>query len=233
MRAERIAELLAPFLREGHQQLEAENLEKVATYIDILLRWNARINLTAIRDPEEMVTRHFGESFFLADHLFPCARHDRKDNINSAVPASQPNEDHPCHLADLGSGPGFPGIPIKIWAPQVFVTLIESNHKKATFLREIVRGLGLTRVNVENVRGETLSSASFDVVTFRAVERFKEALTIGTRLVRPSGRIALLISSSQASEACSRYANFAWSPTEPIPGSKERVVLIGIREPET
>jgi 16S rRNA (guanine527-N7)-methyltransferase len=233
MRIERIAELLAPFLgRECRKQLKAEDLEKVAMYIDMLLRWNAHINLTAIRDPEEIVTRHFGESIFLGRHLFPEASLALRENEGSSGSASPLTEDTACHLADLGSGAGFPGIPIKIWQPQISATLIESNHKKAAFLREIVRTLGIIDVNVENARGETLAEEAFDVVTFRAVERFKEALSVATRLVRPRGRIAMLISSSQAAAVCANCGNFAWRAPEPIPLSKHRVILIGRREPE-
>jgi 16S rRNA (guanine527-N7)-methyltransferase len=235
MGAERIAELLEPFLSgEGHDRLSAEDFDHISMYIDMLLRWNARINLTAIRDPEEIVTRHFGESFFLAGHLFPDAQRNVRHNARREEHdrnVLSPSSSHPpkCHLADLGSGAGFPGIPIKIWEPNVSVALIESNHKKATFLREIVRTLGLGDVNVENVRGETLPKEAFDVVTFRAVERFKEALAIATRLVRPRGRIAMLVSSSQSSEVCANYTSFAWGAAEPVPLSNQRVVLIGRR----
>jgi 16S rRNA (guanine527-N7)-methyltransferase len=233
MRAERIAELLAPFLSQNaYDQFKTEDLDRISMYIDILLRWNARINLTAIRDPEEIVTRHFGESFFLARHLFPEASLAPQDNEGSSGSASPLSEDTACHLADLGSGAGFPGIPIKIWRPQVSATLIESNHKKAAFLREIVRTLGLSDVRVENVRGETLAEEAFDVVTFRAVERFEEALAVAARLVRPRGRIAMLVSSSQASAGCTVDSNFTWGGPEPIPLSKHRVTLIGRREPE-
>jgi 16S rRNA (guanine527-N7)-methyltransferase len=227
MRAERITELLEPFLdREGHEQLTDQDLERISMYIEILLRWNAKINLTAIREPEEIVTRHFGESFFLARQLFPGAQRGRQDGSgpSSTIPEAKETA---CRLADLGSGAGFPGIPIAIWNPALSVTLIEANHKKATFLREVVRNLGLTHVSVENVRGETLAPEAFDVVTLRAVERFKEAFAVVTRLMRPSGRLALLISASQAADVRVHYADFAWSPDEPIPLSRQRVALIG------
>ena len=76
MHPARIAELLQPFLQQNDQRLTANNAlyQDISTYIDILHRWNARINLTAIRNPEEIVTRHFGESLFAARHLFPTAQ---------------------------------------------------------------------------------------------------------------------------------------------------------------
>jgi 16S rRNA (guanine527-N7)-methyltransferase len=232
MRAERIAELLEPFLGEGgREQFEAGDLEHISMYMDILLRWNARVNLTAIRDPEQIVTRHFGESLFLARHLFPRIHHERQHRDD--LPPSRPGQTGrgAGRLADLGSGAGFPGIPIKMWAPNMSVTLIEANHKKATFLREVVRHLELPDIQVENTRGETLVPATFDVVTLRAVERFSEALVVAHRLVRPNGRVALMISSQQVAAALSSPANFDWPTPERVPRSNSRLVLVGKREP--
>src|ERR1700693_1099183 len=143
--------------REQSPELSAAQLQGISTYIDILLRWNARINLTAVREPEAIVTRHFGESLFAARHLFP-----QSSSVSSVVKAFE-------SVADVGSGAGFPGLPIKLWAPHLSLTLIESNHKKAAFLREITRALRLTDVNIQNMRVENLTGDSFDVVTLRAV----------------------------------------------------------------
>ena len=100
------------------------------------MKWNARVNLTAIRDPEEMVQRHFGESFFAA-----------KDALAQGRIAS---------VIDVGSGAGFPGVPFAMLAPEVQVTLIESNQKKVTFLRELVFSLDLKNVKVFSGRAEAL-----------------------------------------------------------------------------
>src|SRR5246127_1193708 len=176
MKPDRTAELLEPSLAPSTRPFErchsearsaeesavltAAQLQSISTYIDILQRWNARINLTAIRNEEEIVTRHFGESLFAARHLFPKVypvspvvndldfdfANDQRLTTNDRV-------------ADLGSGAGFPGIPIKLWAPQISLTLIESNQKKATFLREIARALTLTDINIQNARAETLAGS--------------------------------------------------------------------------
>ena len=144
MEPARIAELLQPFLGSANdQRLTTNDLQNISTYIDLLLRWNARINLTAIRNEEEMVTRHFGESLFAARHLFP----PQTAQCRRERPRS-------CTLIDVGSGAGFPGLPIKIWAPHIHLTLIESNQKKATFLREVTRSLTLTNINVFAGRAE-------------------------------------------------------------------------------
>ena len=204
----RIAALLQPFLAAP---LAPDQLSHISTYIDLLLRWNARINLTAVRDVEHIVTRHFGESLFAARHLFP----------GDPSPAAD--------YADLGSGAGFPGVPVKIWAPQLKVTLIESNHKKATFLREVIRTLALKEVNVFSGRGEDFPAASAGVVTLRAVERFEKALAVAVKLVRPGGRLALLIGTSQAGRARQSAPALAWQAPIPIPFSAARILLIAAK----
>jgi 16S rRNA (guanine527-N7)-methyltransferase len=129
-------------------------------------------------------------------------------------------------VADLGSGAGFPGIPIKLWAPDIALTLIESNQKKATFLREVTRALRFTDVNIKNLRAETISTASFDVVTLRAVERFAKAVPVGMSLVADRGRLALLISSAQLPAAYATVPAQSWEEPLPIPQSDSRVLLI-------
>ncbi|MGB2602728.1 MAG: 16S rRNA (guanine(527)-N(7))-methyltransferase RsmG, partial [Candidatus Sulfotelmatobacter sp.] len=200
--------------------------QNISTYIDILLRWNARINLTAIRNEEEMVTRHFGESLFVARHLFPDAARQGKTENNSSASSACSAVQGFVRLADLGSGAGFPGRPIKLWAPDIALTLIESNHKKATFLREVVRALALTEIDILNVRAETVTR-TFDVVTFRAVEGFADALRAAHILLAPAGRLACLISSSQLPTAQSALPDINWHAPIPIPNSQSRQLLVG------
>src|SRR5215471_15392056 len=183
MEPARIAKLLEPYLGSASDHRPTvEDLADISTYIDMLKRWNARINLTAIRNEEEIVTRHFGESLFVGRRLFPLC---------SSVPPVVKGVE----VADIGSGAGFPGIPIKLWAPEISLTLIESNHKKATFLREVARALTLTDINIKNARAESLTSKRFDVVTLRAVEHFEETLPIAANVLNPNGRLSLLIGS--------------------------------------
>jgi 16S rRNA (guanine527-N7)-methyltransferase len=134
-------------------------------------------------------------------------------------------------VADLGSGAGFPGVPIKIWAPIVTLTLIESNQKKATFLRELTRALTLTNINIQNARAETLPPSTFDVVTLRAVERLPKVLPVAVTLLAPNGRLALLISSSQLESTRSTLPNLTWDLPIPIPNSQSRTLLVGQAEP--
>jgi 16S rRNA (guanine527-N7)-methyltransferase len=215
MHTTRIAELLQPFLGSADgQRLATNDLQNISTYIDLLLRWNARINLTAIRNEEDIVIRHFGEALFAARHLFPECRRE-----------------HPrsCTLVDVGSGAGFPGLPIKVWATHIHLTLIESNQKKATFLREVIRALTLTDINVFPGRAEAYPNPPADVVTLRAVERFDTTLPIAARLVTPKGRLALLISQAQLAPIHDLAPNFVWSNPIKIPLSSSRCLAVGVK----
>lgn len=216
MQAQRIAELLGPFLEAPP---EAGLLQNVSAYIHLLVRWNARVNLTAVRQPEQIVTRHFGESLFAARHLFP---HMETDTLVSPRESSSP-----ARVADVGSGAGFPGLPIKLWAPDTHITLIESNHKKVAFLREVVRGLALTGADVFAGRAQEFPPAACDVVTLRAVERFEAGLPAAARLVAPGGRLALLIGQAQAAPLPALLPQFAWQHPLPIPLSAARTLVIG------
>ena len=242
MEPARIAELLQPFLtaplKPRHSESEesavltSEQLKYISTYIDLLLRWNARINLTAVRQPEEIVTRHFGESLFAARHLFPTETTwdggAALSEIEGAVRAEQ-RSDH-TRLIDVGSGAGFPGIPIKMWAPDIDLTLIESNQKRATFLREVSRTLTLMNVDVFAGRAEDYRNSLAEVVTLRAVERFENALPIAASLVVPGGRLALLISEAQLARARDLTPSFAWPAPLPVPLSSRRILAIAVRE---
>jgi len=215
----RIAALLEPFLEPA---LPLSTLDQISTYIDLLLRWNARINLTGIRRPEEIVTRHFGESFFLARHLFPKSGTDHRPLTT----------DHrPPRVLDIGSGAGFPALPLKLWAPHIYLTLVESNHKKAAFLSEVARALTLTNITVITDRAEALAARPdfprTEVVTLRAVEHFNTVLPQAVTLLAPHATLALLIGATQIPHLTT-LSTMKWQPPIPIPQSNTRVLSIGI-----
>jgi 16S rRNA (guanine527-N7)-methyltransferase len=205
-REDRIAELLVPFL-EG-SALSTAQLERLSAYLDLLVKWNSKINLTAVRNSDEIVTRHFGESLFAARQLFP-------EPIAESV-------------IDVGSGAGFPGIPMKIWNESAVLLLIESSQKKAVFLREVVRMLGLDRVSIETARAEK-AAVRAELVTLRAVERFDQILKTAHGLLKTSGRLALLIGESQLKAANSALPDLDWQSPVPIPLSQNRTLLVGTR----
>jgi 16S rRNA (guanine527-N7)-methyltransferase len=209
MHSIRIAELLRPFTREDEPSPAL--VEDLSSYLDLLLKWNARVNLTAIRAPEQIVTRHFGESLFAAQLLF---RNDGECSLT---------------VADVGSGAGFPGIPLKLWAPQVQLTLIESQNKKATFLREVIRTLTLEQAEVFIGRAEEWGQLA-DVVTMRAVEKFERSLPVAAGLVAPGGRLGLLIGAGQF-DAARQVVGDGWRWHDPvaIPQSEDRVVAVANR----
>jgi len=202
----RILDLLSPFL--GELRLADVQREQISNYLDLLLKWNSKTNLTAIRDPEEIMRRHFGESLFVGRMLYP--------NAESSAET----------LIDFGSGAGFPGIPIKILVPALPVTLIESQSKKATFLREVTRSLGLKEIQVHVGRAEE-SGLKAKTVTMRAVEKFDQSLPVAASIVEPGGRLALLIGAAQAEKAKSLAPLIPWSEAVRIPGSEQRVLLVG------
>jgi|SRR5579884_3914992 len=220
MHTDQIASLLKPFIKAP---LSAHQLAMVSAYLDLLLRWNERINLTAVRRPEEIVDRHFGESFFLAQHLFGPEWNGR--------------------LVDVGSGAGFPGVPIAIYASAAQVTLVESNNKKATFLRELTRTLKTQNVAVYAGRAEEFPGGTTapDVVTLRAVEKFEAAVPVAASLVQRKAplmpadgssppkarRLALLIGAAQEESAKRLAPGFSWESPIATPRSTNRIVLVG------
>ena len=161
-----IADLLIPYLPDAPAGL----LSQLSIYLDLLLKWNARTNLTAIRDPQEIVRRHFGESLFAARHL-------DSDTLT---------------LLDFGSGAGFPGLPIALFRPDIRVTLAESQNKKATFLREAVRTLNLG-TEVWPGRVESMpADRRFHTVALRAVDNMEAALPFAQARIASGGRLVLL-----------------------------------------
>jgi 16S rRNA (guanine527-N7)-methyltransferase len=158
------AELAAGLATLG---LDAALADPLLAYLALLDRWNRTYNLTAIRDPRAMVALH------LLDSL-----------------AMQPFVRDIGNLADLGSGAGLPGIPLAIAEPALQVTLVESNGKKARFLREAVRTLGLGNARVAESRAEALAQpGAFDAITARAMATLADLLAAGAHLLRPGGRL--------------------------------------------
>lgn len=210
MEIERIRQLLQPFFED--EEASDSLLQLVARYLDLLLKWNARMNLTAVRDPEHIVIRHFGESFFAARKLI-----GREESLR---------------LVDVGSGPGFPGVPIKMLRPQTEVRLVEAQSKKASFLREVIRDLALDAISVVNERAENMvGKCNADVVTFRAVERFDSVLPVAAKLLGEKGRLAVLIGADQLGVA-RKVLPGKWEEAARIPLSSHRVLATWVRSEE-
>jgi 16S rRNA (guanine527-N7)-methyltransferase len=197
-----IVEILRPFV-----ELSSEKLAQTSAYLDLLLKWNAKVNLTAVREAEAIVARHFGESFFAAEKL-----------------ALRPGNT----VIDVGSGAGFPGLPLAMSAAAVQVTLIEANGKKAAFLNEVIAALQLRNAKVFSRRAETYPDQA-DVVTMRAVEKFDKVLPVALKMARDGGRIALMIGASQVGTARALAGGVRWEDPVPVPGGHSRVLAVGTK----
>jgi 16S rRNA (guanine527-N7)-methyltransferase len=185
--------------------LPAQAYTSLAKYVDLLERWGARINLTAIRDRETLIRLHLGECLRCAQTLPSTA----------------------ASVLDLGSGAGLPGIPIQIARPKLSVTLAESRIRKAAFLREAIRTLELERASVFCGRAEDIPvNQRFDVVTLRATERISQAIEIASTRLVANGLCVVLTTESAATSIYAANRNLKWK-AEPIPGTRERILLSG------
>jgi 16S rRNA (guanine527-N7)-methyltransferase len=190
-----LAEVFGPFGR-----LSGDQVAELSRHYGLLVRWNKTVNLTSVSGLEETVVRHYCESLFLGLQL----------------PAASVS------VLDVGSGAGFPGIPMAILRPDCRFTLAESHQRKAVFLREATRHLA--RVRVAAGRAEELGE-TFDWVVSRAV---KWSGVVGLSATRRAGALGLLLGRDDAEEVLNKD-EFAWLPAIPLPWGKRRVVMIGHR----
>ena len=160
---------------DGAQDLEihvdSDKVEKFTTHAMELAKWNRKMNLTAITDPVEVAVKHF------LDSIAP----------DSMIPSNT-------SLLDIGSGGGFPGIPLKILNPSLSVTLIDASRKKVSFLKHIIRILGLENIEALHVRSEEFSKqavfvASFNVIISRALSSTPEFFLMALPLLDKNGII--------------------------------------------
>jgi len=182
---------------------------QIQQYTSILLAWNEKINLTAIRDPLEILSRHFCECMYAA----------------SMVPVEDGR------LADVGSGAGFPGLPLKIIRPELNVILIESNVKKATFLAEVIRDLGLVGARVLVSRYEELGEevAPLDFVCSRALGEFAPFLEWAHSEKVAAKQVILWIGARDLPEI-QKIQSWDWREPISVPHSLRRLLLVGTRK---
>ena len=201
MAANTLNDLLAA---TDHPPLAPAQSEQFAAYLALLQKWNAKTNLTAIRDEEGILSRHFLESILCAANLPPGLQ----------------------TLLDFGSGAGFPGIPIALMRPEIEVTLAESQNKKAAFLREAVRTLHLT-TKVHSARAEELKQ-KFDCVTLRAVDNMAAAIPAAIQLIAPNGWLAVLTTRSEAGavqQIANPFGEFHWPTPIPLRSGTDHMLL--------
>lgn len=153
--------------------LTKDQIKKLADYIDLLVKWNKAYNLTAIRDPEEMVVKHLLDSLAIVPHI------DRSP------------------LLDVGTGPGLPGIPLAITRPELDITLLDSNGKKTRFLTQAKVSLGLDNVTVIHGRVEQAikdqkTDKRFQIVTSRAFASLSDMVTLARETLAEDGHFVAM-----------------------------------------
>ncbi|MHB8609769.1 MAG: 16S rRNA (guanine(527)-N(7))-methyltransferase RsmG [Candidatus Acidiferrales bacterium] len=203
------AETIRRASSEFQLDVNEQQIVYIQQYMKILLTWNEKINLTSIRDPLEILYRHFCESMYAA----------------VAIPVENGR------LADVGSGAGFPGIPLKIMRPGLQTFLIESNMKKATFLAEVLRNIELPNTNVLVSRYEELGEevAPLDYVCSRAVGEFEPFLAWAASERIAAKQVILWIGGRDLDQA-RRGADWEWREPIPVPHSLRRYLLVGTRK---
>ena len=193
-------------------EVDDKQVRQIQRFMKILMHWNEKLNLTAIRDPLEILHRHFCESMFAA----------------SAVPIEFGR------LADIGTGAGFPGIPMKIFRPDLELFLVESNIKKGTFLAEVLRELELTNSRVLISRYEELGEelAPLEYVCARAVGDYGAFLKWAASAQLSASRLVLWVGGRDLEEI-QKSAQWDWREPIAVPQSLRRYILVGTKKVET
>lgn len=182
--------------------------EQIRAYIELLLRWNKRISLTSIESPEEIVRSHFAESLLGIKTLGEMRG----------------------RLADVGTGAGFPGIPLRLYLEELQLTLIEPNAKKCVFLAEAIRTLELPGVEIIQRRYEDVrkQEPGFDFVTARALGQFTEFLEWAGTVLESQGHVMVWTGPDGEGEL-KRAKLWKWETSYVIPRSKHRLIVVGTR----
>jgi 16S rRNA (guanine527-N7)-methyltransferase len=199
-------ETIRKAMSEFQITLNDQQIVSIQQYMGTLLRWNEKLNLTAIRDPLEILYRHFCESMYAGVIV---------NNVK-------------CRIADIGTGPGFPGIPLKILRPEIELFLVESNIKKGTFLAELVRELELASTRVLISRYEELGEelAPLDFVCSRALGEFGPFLEWAVSDQVTASRVLLWIGGRDLDEV-RKLPQWEWEEPIAVPHSLRRFLLVG------
>lgn len=205
---DQIRRLLAPF----DLALNGAQFGQLTHYLELLVRWNSKINLTAIESEADCVTRHFGESLCLARH--------------AALNGS---------LFDIGSGAGFPGLALKIAFPELHVTLLEPVAKKRAFLKEVSRACKMDDVEVRSERLEDFTEAvaggeieRYECATARAVGDLENLVPQAVKCLKADGRLYLWITRRQSETALRTGGqSVVWEPPIPLPLTRNGLICIG------
>ncbi len=168
MSAESLRQQLEQGCRELDLPLDTEQQQQLLDYVDLLHKWNKVYNLTSVRDPAQMLSRHIIDSLSILPYL------------------DAPN------LLDVGTGGGLPGIPAAIVQPECAITLLDSNAKKTRFLQQVKAELGLSNVTVVHGRVEQVSLPKFAIITARAFASVDDIIRLAGQHCDQGGRLVLM-----------------------------------------
>ena len=182
-------------------------VEKLSLYLELLLRWNPKVNLTGLKDPRTIVRRLFAESLYAANLI------ELKG-----------------WLVDVGSGAGFPGLALKLATPDLRVTLVEARQKKCAFLKEVAQQCGFGGVEVVAERFQSWAARQpverrADLITTRAVDMSPQLLQTAQKLLLPGGRLVLFTSRALAARL-SKTQGLSWLPFESYPADQSGGILM-------
>jgi 16S rRNA (guanine527-N7)-methyltransferase len=194
----------------GLGTLDRESSDRFEAYLRLLLKWNSKLNLTAIRDPGDVLRRHFVECIQCAQAL--------------------PRAEEGATLLDFGSGAGLPGIPISICRPEIRVTLTESQGKKSAFLREAVRALELDAEVFHGRVEEMAPDRVFSYVTLRAVDKMREACRAAVPRLEDGGQLAVFSTKEKVAELESALPEIEWRGRVQLATLQDGEILFGQRK---
>lgn len=171
MEIEKFEEIINKYLKEINIELKKEQTEKFYKYMNLLLEWNEKVNLTAITEPEEVILKHFVDSLTISKYIEKGSK-----------------------LVDMGTGAGFPGIPLKILREDIEITLADSLNKRINFLNEVIKELNLKNIQTVHTRAEEFGKnkkyrESFDIATSRAVANLSTLSEYLIPLVKSTGKV--------------------------------------------
>jgi 16S rRNA (guanine527-N7)-methyltransferase len=202
-------EQIRQILYDCRLECDSALAERVQTYLEFLAKWNARMNLTAIQHPIEVLKVLLAESFF------------------AAVLVGDPKG----AILDIGSGAGFPGLAMAVYRPELELILLEPRGKRAAFLAALRRELGLAKLAVWNQRLEECAKADFSelptVLTMRAVGGIEKVVERGATFLQGERRILLFSSVQTAKSTMDDVKGVCWQPEVPIPWEPTHLILLG------
>lgn len=215
MRPEALAPALAGICDALGLALDAPTQQKLLAYLALLQRWNATYNLTAVREPAEMLSQHLADCLAVVGPL--------RRQLGAGTPR---------RILDVGSGGGLPGVVLAVLEPAWTVICVDAVGKKAAFIRQAAVELGLRNLSAEHARVEALKASGFDLITSRAFASLPDFVTLTRKLLAPTGVWAAMKGKTPEDELAALPTGIAVFHVEPIavPGLDAERCIVWMRE---